>query len=689
MTSRRDFLRMAAATAGGAASTLLPASISRALAIPAAGGTGTIADVEHVVVFMQENRSFDHYFGHLPGVRGYNDRFPVTLPSGKPVWFQPRKGNPGAVVAPFHLDTKATGAQCVGDLDHSWVKTQNAINGGRYDAWPENKTDMTMGYHLRSDIPFHYALADAFTVCDQYFCSIPAQTHPNRVYLMTGMVDPTGAGGGPLLDNNDTVVVPKLPPFTWTTFPERLQAAGVSWQVYQQGLDFSDDYDGNYGTNVLAMFQQYIDAPAGSPLQTRGMSVRTLDRLAEDVERDKLPQVSWLLPPAVFSEHPRYMPAYGATYIARILDALTANPKVWSKTVLLLMYDENDGFFDHVVPPQPPMSPRDGLSTISVAGERHDVVNPLHKPVYTVDNLPYGLGPRVPMIVISPWSKGGYVCSQVFDHTSVIQFIEKRFGVHEPNVTEWRRAVCGNLMTAFNFAAPDAALAPLPDTTGYRARADAQCTLLPKPVVPDAGALPAIGAQERGTRRARALPYRLRVDAKIDGGPAVELTFRNLGAQAAHFTVHSRAASDAPRRYTVGAGHTVADSWAIGAVAFELSVRGPNGFFRSFAGTPAHGSSAVELHVDEDAGRGDVLLALHNGGAAGVDVVVRDGAYGRPERRLHVAAGAARNERWSLAASAHWYDVIAICGGVTYRAAGHVETGRASTTDPAMARGAV
>jgi phospholipase C len=674
---------MAAATAGGAASTLLPASISRALAIPAAGGTGTIADVEHVVVFMQENRSFDHYFGHLRGVRGYNDRFPLTLPSGKPVWFQPRKGNPAAVVPPFHLDSKATGAQCVGDLDHTWVKTQNAINGGRYDAWPENKTDLTMGYHLREDIPFHYALADAFTVCDQYFCSIPAQTHPNRVYLMTGMVDPTGAGGGPLLDNQDAVVAPKLPPFTWTTFPERLQAAGVSWQVYQQGLDIDDEFGGNYGTNVLAMFKQYIDAPVGSPLHARAMSARTLDHLAEDVEKNRLPQVSWLLPPAVFSEHPRYMPAYGATYIARVLDALTANPEVWSKTVLLLMYDENDGFFDHVLPPQPPMSRRDGLSTVSVAGERHDVVNPIHKPVYTVDNLPYGLGPRVPMMVISPWTKGGHVCSQVFDHTSVIQFIEKRFGVHEPNVTEWRRTVCGDLTSAFDFVTPDAALPPLPDTTGYRARADEQCTQLPKPAAPDPGAPAVIGAQESGTRRARALPYRLRADAGVNPSGQVSWTFWNQGAVGAHFTVHSRNASDAPRRYTVGAGRALSDSWVVGDAACDFSVRGPNGFFRSLAGGATRAHQAIEVHVDEDFRDGGVLLSLHNRGSQTLDVVVRDNAYGHPERRLSVTAGASEMERWSLDASAQWYDLSVVYAGLTYRAAGHVETGRASTSDPA------
>src|SRR5581483_11337278 len=147
-------------------------------------------------------------------------------------------------------------------------------------------------------IPFHYALADAFTVCDHYFCSIPCATHPNRSYLMTGTIDPTGTMGGPLLDNND-YVDGDLPPayqlLSWTTFPERLQAAGISWQVYQQGLTWQDPLNGNYGTNILMNFSQYINAPQGSALQQRAMTVRSLDQLKADVLADNLPQVSWLL----------------------------------------------------------------------------------------------------------------------------------------------------------------------------------------------------------------------------------------------------------------------------------------------------------------------------------------------------------------------------------------------------------
>jgi len=678
-SSRRDFLKL---TAGAAAGATLPASIARALAIPAARRTGTITDVEHIVVFMQENRSFDHYFGHLKGVRGYNDRFPIPLPNGNPVWFQPRPEAPDQAVLPFHLDTASTNAQCLKGLDHSWAKSQAAIDAGRYGQWVATKTGMTMGYHLRSDLPFHYALADAFTVCDQYFCSVPGQTHPNRFYLMTGMVDPTGAGGGPLLDNNDIIDDRKLPPFTWTTYPERLEAAGISWQIYQQGLDF-DEQDGNYGTNVLANFQQFIDAPPGSPLHERAMTARRIETLAEDVKAGRLPQVCWILPPAAFSEHPHFTPAYGAAYTARILDALTANPAVWSKTVLLIMYDENDGLFDHVVPPQPPTPVLPGKSTVSTAGEIHDVVNPAHLPLYTADQLPYGLGPRVPMTVVSPWSKGGFVCSQVFDHTSVIRFIEARFGVVEPNITPWRRAICGDLTSAFDFSKPDAMLPPLPDTSGYRAMADEQCRLPDPPLVP--ATANGIVPQEPGTKPARPLPYHLHVDGLADESAGTfALRFRNEGSQGAHFYVYSSSPDGGPRRYTVEAHKELTDTWSSGSHDYALAVYGPNGFFRRFAGRAVDQSLAVLTRYDPSSG--DLLLSLTNPGSLSIACYVTDGVYGRAARHHRLAPGQTHVDRWTLSGSERWYDLtVSIDGksGWSQRFAGHIETGNPSTTDPA------
>ncbi|MDN7866300.1 phospholipase C, phosphocholine-specific [Burkholderia multivorans] len=698
-SSRRRFLHTVAQSAGAAvALNAFPESIRRALAIPAARGTGTIRDVEHIVVFMQENRSFDHYFGHLRGVRGYNDRFPIPLPNGKPVWYQPSKADPSRAVLPFRLNTLTTSAQCVGDLDHSWYKTHAAIDGGRYDQWPANKTDMTMGYHVREDIPFHYALADAFTVCDHYFCSLPGPTHPNRAYLMTGTVDPTGKFGGPLLDNNDYVDGDGPPAYqllSWTTFPERLEARGVSWQIYQQGTTGSDPYNGNYGTNILQNFANFINAQPGSSLYQRAQTVRTLDDLKADVLAGRLPQVSWLLPPAAFSEHPKYTPAYGANYTSQILDALTANPDVWRKTVLFIMYDENDGFFDHIVPPQPPTSDAQGASTVTTDGELHTVVNPGRGGSYTADGLPYGLGPRVPMTIVSPWTKGGFVCSQVFDHTSVIRFIGARFGVDEPNITPWRRTVCGDLTSAFDFRSSDATFPPLPDTSQYRSLADQQCTSQPAPTVP---ATPSpIDPQEPGVRPARALPYELHVNATLRGTHTLRIEFANRGDQGAHFYVYGTNRTDGPWRYTVGARRVLHAEFDLTVTngAYAFSVYGPNGFVRIFAGDVSaaaarrRNDAQPEVKAGYDVANGNLYLKLRNHGTARVTLTLTDNAYGAPSREVTLHGGDERVEQWLLASSHQWYDVTVSDGAngtFSRRFAGHVENGRPSYSDPAAVR---
>ena len=691
--SRRDFLKFSAGLAGATAATaLLPESIRKALAIEPNTVTGTIQDVQHIVVFMQENRSFDHYLGHLSGVRGYNDRFPVTLPNGKPVWFQPRQEDNTSVIAPFRYDTTNPGvnAQCIGGLPHTWATTHGAIDNGRADQWAAQKSNMTMGYHVRDDIPFHYALADAFTVCDNYFCSIPGNTHPNRMYLMTGMVDPLGTGGGPLLDNTDYIDNQfdkiQLPPFSWTTYPERLEKAGISWQVYQQGTGF-DNFTGNYGTNMLACFNNFVNAPAGSSLQTRGMSTRPITQLKADVQANALPQVSWLLPPAAYSEHPKFTPLYGAYYLSTILDALTSNPDVWSKTVLLVMYDENDGFFDHVVPPQAPTLPGSGMSTVDVSLERHNVVTSTQTGTYTADNLPYGLGPRVPMFVVSPWSKGGFVCSQVFDHTSVLQFIEKRFGVMETNISPWRRAICGDLTSALDFSKSDATLPTLPSTQAYVAQADLQCSRASSQTAPASTAQQVVTAQESGTRPARALPYELHVTGQL-GAQGYALTFANTGTQGAHFWVYTGDATAMPRRYTVEAGKQLTDTWALDANGnYLVSVWGPNGYFRRFAGSAAADAAAKpEITACYDAANGDVYVTFANAGSSALTITATDVAYGGAARTLTIPAGQRVEAHWDLSCSSHWYDLqFAVAGnaGWTRRIAGHVETGKASTTDPA------
>src|SRR4051812_25466623 len=385
---------------------MLNESVARAASLPAHHATGTLKDVEHIVVLMQENRSFDHYFGTLRGVRGFGDPHPAILPSGKSVFHQP---DGAGEVLPFRPDMEDLGLVFLEDLAHSWTDTHGAINNGVYDGWIPNKTTTTMAHLRRGDAPFQFALADAFTVCDAYHCSFIGNTDPNRYYMWTGWTGNDGQGGGPVLYNDEAG-------YDWKTYPERLQQAGVTWKIYQDiglGLDqehfwgWTDDaYIGNYGDNSLLYFHQFQNAQPGTPLADRAKTGTNIsdsgtffDVLRHDVQHHKLPQVSWVVAPEAFTEHPNWPVGFGAWYVANVLDALTSDPEVWSKTALLITYDENDGFFDHVVPPSAnsPLVPGD--STVPTTHEFYD--GPLGPGSY-------GLGHRVPMLVVSPWSTGGW-----------------------------------------------------------------------------------------------------------------------------------------------------------------------------------------------------------------------------------------------------------------------------------------
>src|SRR3984957_1805462 len=220
-------------------------------------------------------------------------------------------------------------------------------------------------------------------------------------------------------------------------------------------------------------------------------------------------------------EHPSASPGYGRSLTARLIQALADHPETWARTVFLLTYDENDGFFDHMPPPVPAVNATIGASTVDVAGE-----------VYGGE--PVGLGPRVPMLAVSPWPRGGWVDSEVFDHTSIIRFLEKRFGVAEPNISPWRRSVCGDLTSVFDFEGPPrpSKHAPLPDTSSLMAKVDAASSL-PAPVAPERQA---VAIQEAGGRPARPLPYRLNVKATVTA-ERIRLTFINQGGAGAVLSV--------------------------------------------------------------------------------------------------------------------------------------------------------
>lgn len=467
--TRRRLLGAAASASLLCACARLPPQVRRALAQPLPR-PASLSEIKHVVLMLQENRSFDHYFGTLAGVRGFGDPRALRLASGLSVFHQPDPEHPDGYLLPFHLDTRASSAQKIPSTSHSWPMQHAACNGGRMDRWitAHRRVDprtapYVMGYYTRADIPLQFALAEAFTVCDAYHSAVLGPTWPNRMMWMTGTIDPEGRGGGPITRN----VAPRGG-YRWITYAERLQAAGVPWKVYQQR--------DNYGCNVLERFAAFQQARPGSPLHQRAMVRGAADAFEEDARNDRLPAVSWLIPTSHESEHPDFMPAAGAAFVARAIEAVASNPAVWASTVIILAYDENDGLFDHVPPPLPP------------AGT----------PGEFVDGVPIGAGFRVPCIIVSPWTAGGWVCSEPFDHTSVLRFLEAFTGVREPNISDWRRATFGDLTSALRLGERVQPWPRLPDARAALREAERQVATLPTPEPPGAGQQPP--RQERGAR---------------------------------------------------------------------------------------------------------------------------------------------------------------------------------------------
>ncbi|NBE55654.1 phosphocholine-specific phospholipase C, partial [Streptomyces boluensis] len=609
---------------------------------------------------------------------------PVTLPSGKSVFHQP---DGGKEVLPYHPDAEDLGMQFIAGLDHDWAGGHKAWNNGRYDQWIPAKSAGTMAHLTRQDIPFHYALADAFTVCDAYHCSFIGATDPNRYYMFSGHTGNDGQGGGPVLGNQEAG-------YDWTTYPERLEAAGVSWKVYQDigdGLDadggwgwIDDAYRGNYGDNSLLYFNKYRNAKAGDPLFDKartGTDAKAgdgfFDHLKADVKAGNLPQISWIAAPEAFSEHPNWPANYGAWYISQVLDALTSNPEVWAKTALFITYDENDGYFDHVVPPYPPADADQGRSTVDTSLDSYGGS-------ISYGAGPYGLGQRVPMLVVSPWSTGGYVCSETLDHTSILRFMESRFGVSEPNISPWRKAICGDLTSAFDFGLKDTDPADLPGTDGYRPPDNERHdSYVPKPP-----AKPQLPKQEAGSRPTRPLPYAPWVDGAATPSSGRYTLTCSAGEKAGGtFHVRSGNRTDGPWTYTAEAGKTVSDTWnsEYSDGAYDLTVHGPNGFLRAFKGPgTTAGPEVTARHV---AATGSLALTLTNAGTAEARLSLTD-AYGGAAKTLTVAPGKTVEHTVALDAGKRWYDVTVTSeADATFlrRFAGHVETGKPGVSDPAIA----
>lgn len=746
---RRDFIKMlslagTSAAAYAACSTYMSDALAQSTVVEdllAAGvecKKGKLADIEHVVILMQENRSFDHYFGTLRGVRGFGDPRPLRLADGEPVWHQPQKDAATQRIKPYRLPRKSasipagdnSGTGSAGnvflqDPAHNYADGLAALNGGRSDKWIPNKDIVTMAHYAQGDIPLYFKLAKAFTVCDAYFCSHNGATDPNRSFFWTGTCKGRTSNSY-FSSKNDSVSDTDPSRADWKTYPEELEKIGVDWKFYQDGLTWTmDPFAGNYGDNTLEFFKQYRNKTSilykknqtvNSVLRTKA---DTESQLEKDIREDKLPAVSWISAPEAFTEHPKYPPHFGEYYLNEILRAFAANKDVWHKTVFLINFDENGGFFDHVLPPMPPLVSDRGKTSPGITFESAGNFNS-ETSMQQAD--PVGMGIRVPMLVISPFSVGGRVCSEVFDHTSVIRFLDTWLKAKEKqtkdaevfsNISSWRQAIAGDLTSAFDFnrSANNIAMDKLLDATkparifGTSEKTSATGLAAFKPGIADVNADPdakkPVAAKQDRTR-CEILPvgYDFQVflgysihDAT--GKTRVDWTIRNSGTLGASFYVIPYSRTDAPWLYSVegvkpgGAPVIVSDFAQITGGTnegdYEYAIHGPNGYLFEFRGNsldlvqmalpnitdvkPAADGKKIQFIFDKwPTASGKLkLINAYNGyqevienGAASIQITTEDG----------------------------WYDIAFVDAindnSFLRRYAGHLENGLISTSDPAI-----
>jgi phospholipase C len=832
MQTRRNFLKLATMLSGAAgASSFIPDSIQRAYAIEPAAGS-TYLDAEHIVILMQENRSFDHALGSLQGVRGFNDPRAIRLANGNSVFVQTDAS--GNSYAPWRLDIRDTRATWMGSIPHSRNSQVDAWNEGHHDGWLEAKRSahpeyaplpLTMGHYTREDLPFYYALADAFTVCDQHYCSVMTSTTPNRSTFWTGTVRDEQRADSRVYMRNDEI---ERGGMTWKTYPERLHEAQIDWKFYQNELTKSgleDDQDawlGNFGCNLLEDFAAYnVEAYPGFALATQqeiGQLITYIAKLQDEasseqdpkklahlrtrIERDKgivaeqqaalkncgekkysqltdaqrklhdaafvtnagdadyhalaslaftekseqqtmmvpkgdifyqfrkdvhegkLPAISWLSAPEKFSDHPT-SPWYGAWYVSEIMDILTSNPEVWKKTIFILTYDENDGYFDHApsfVAADPKRPETGGASAgIDTALEYTYVEDELKQGVSAKEarSGPIGMGFRVPMIIASPWSRGGFVNSQLFDHTSTLmfleQFVQHKYGktVKEENISSWRRGLSGDLTSVFR---PSSAQEPALDflkrdkfvvsiqqarykeiPSNFRKLEAAQI----EEINHNRQTSQFTSHQEPGIRPACALPYEL----YAEGGLNADGTMFELSMTAGN-KVHGRKAAGAPfnvylrkpsgtgmqaATYAVKPGDTLHQQFPLSLfenAKYSIDVHGPNGFYRGFRGDSA--SRQLQVRADYEAIAtnltGNMRVHLRNRSNERLTVAIHDNSYHADAIVKTIAPALTQSVVFPLERSHGWYDFTVQVKGseAEARFAGRVETGKPSFTDPLM-----
>ena len=825
-------------SAGVGFGTVLPPSIQRALAINPPVGS-TYLDAEHVVILMQENRSFDHCYGTLQGVRGFNDPRAVRLPNKNLVWLQ--TNSEGETFLPFRLNIKDTKSTWMGSLPHSWTDQVDARNNGKYDQWLQakrsgnkayQKMPLTLGYYNREDIPFYYALADAFTICDQNFCSSLTGTTPNRLYLWTGTIREQPNKGSYANVRNENVDYGEDKQAHWKTFPERLEEHNISWRIYQNELSVGVGFEGeedawlaNFTDNPIEWFAQYnvgfleayVDnlpnliteisnqiaelekslataaasnssseeiqkklsrakkeleiaqraqvkytrekferlSPFEKSIHEKAFTTNKKDQryhqlttlkyndgaterevkvpagdvlyqFRNDVKDGKLPSVSWLVAPENFSDHPG-APWYGAWYISEVLDILTKNPEVWKKTIFILAYDENDGYFDHIPPftvPNPNLAGTGLLSKgIDASVEYVTIEQDMQKkPRESSRESSIGLGYRVPLVIASPWNRGGAVCSQVFDHTSVLQFLEKFLSqktgkqIVESNISAWRRVVCGDLTSTFRpylgenielpqFLSRNEFIEGVhkakfkKDPSDYRALTSEEVQQINvKP-----SSVSVMPRQEKGTRKSCAIPYQLYADGGLTADrQSFELKLAALreifGAQSAGapFNVYAPGKSDHNylRSYAVAPGDVLKDHWELKEFAngvYHLAIHGPNGFFREFIGDRQ--DPFLEIQYEYSNTKKKKLFAgleikIKNSGSNSVEMEFIDLSYGEQSKKHQFRPGTNKTISIDLSKSHGWYDMsLKVTGNTLFsrRLSGRVDTGEMSFTDPAMA----
>ncbi|MER5918021.1 phospholipase C, phosphocholine-specific [Streptomyces sp. NPDC001982] len=715
--SRRNFLGTAATVAGAAAiGAALPgvsaaATPSQTDAAPHSHVHGDIRDIKHVVVIMQENRSFDHYFGALKGVRGFGDRATIQLPGGKSVWEQPKSPTEGAETQyPWRLSgakswsgatppSAELGAANYGGTSHGWTDQHGAWYGGLMNGWYYAKGGpTTLGYLDRKDLPLHYALADTYTVGDAYHCSVLSATGPNRTYLWGGTINADKKHGTFTATDGGDERRKFLP---WESYAETLQKAGVSWRVYQcaddygdNGLEYFDTFaklDPTQGGTAAPGNVYYDNGVKNVPEPVTGLAGNADNinaAIRADVLNGTLPQVTWVVNNQFFSEHPVTAPSNGGYFLRGVLEALNADPDVFDSTLVIVNYDENDGQFDHVPPPMP------------AAGEADEFVSGTMSQYGVTAPLPVGLGFRVPLLLISPWTRGGWVTSEVSDHTSVIQFMEKWTSALGkpaicPNISNWRRKVCGDLTGAFDFASPVYGLPDLPDTGD----------LIPETrytPLPGDNTMP---TQESGTKPARPLPYQPNANLTGFADGAAKLEFSNEApfvTKASHFAVYNNRGgfptlaqypARFPGQYTVAAKDTATGASPVGSsdgdTAYDLTVTGPNRFLRRFIGDVATAGKDLVVEASYYDGKSTALpklkLWLRNNGDSPVEFTITHNQYisGAPQR---VKVAAHSKEAWvvsPLEVSGGWYDVTVTTDrdhAWSQRFTGHLETGQASIT---------